>query len=176
MKQISMVSTYGGAVWKNFSFQASVKQQKLQRYGYASYLIFRAAGNFSANSGGAKNDSLGSGYAFGIDDGNPAVPGPCFCIFKIHNGRLTLLTDPADPNVVWKPTGNFTATTQWNTLKVRAQGITLRFFINNMDVPVATITDAALTGGRIGLMGYTDRYSPTAHLFDDVSVEELGLP
>jgi hypothetical protein len=173
MKQMSMVSTYTGAVWSNFTLQARVKQQKVRHYGYATYLIFRASANFSADSGGAKKDSLGSGYAFGIDDGNPLVPGPCFCIFKIVNGRLTILTNPANPKKVWMPTTNFTTTTDWNTLKVEAQGSTLNFYINNMAAPVASITDTSLTGGRIGFLGYTDRYSPTAHLFDDVSVETL---
>jgi len=172
-KQTSMVSIYGGASWSNFVFQADVKQQKLRAYGYASYIVFRATDNFSADSGGVKADSRGSGYAFGLDDGNTSgSAGPSFCVYKIKNGKFSLLTGPVTN--CWIPCGYVNPTTSWNTLKVDAQGNFFRFYINDNLVWTYTDEDPVATSGRIGLLGYTDRFGYTAHCFDNVSV--IGQP
>jgi hypothetical protein len=165
-----MVSTYGGATWGDFVFQADVKQVKKGKYGYASYIIFRATPDFVAHSGGVKRDSRGSGYAFGVDDGNAISSGPCFCVYKIHNGKLTTLTPG-----IWRR-GISNNISGWNTLKVEAQGNLLKFYLNNMTTPVWTYTDntGPILSGRIGLLGYTDRFSNTTHYFDNVAV--IGTP
>jgi hypothetical protein len=145
----SMVSTYSGEEYDNFTVEVKHKRDTLS--GYASYLLFRATDNFETYP-----TANGSAYAFGIDESS-------YYIFKQVNGYLTTL-------VSWTESPYINLPPQWNIIKVVADGPNLSFYINGY--LVTTLMDNSLTSGRIGLLGYigTSYIPPNSHFFDDVFV------
>jgi|GEM_PF-1206633 len=148
--QDSMVATYAGQTFDNFSYQA--RMRRVQASGLARYIVFRATPDFDYDP-----VRTGSGYMFGIDENS-------YFIAKIVAGTETVLA-----GWIGSPAIN-TDPTQWNTLKVVACGAEMKFFINGS--LVNTFNDTSVASGRIGLLGFTSSSSPCTHFFDDVIVGE----
>ncbi|HUT31497.1 MAG TPA: S8 family serine peptidase [Sedimentisphaerales bacterium] len=148
---ITMVATYGGETFEDFSLEVKVRRDGSS--GYARYVLFRATSDFEVFPA-----QIGSGYAFGIDEEH-------YFVFKQVSGVFTNL-------VPWTISSYINPPTQWNTLGVVAAGADLSFYINGH--LVNTLGDPDLTSGRIGIIGYTGTtYSPAnSHFFDDVSVDK----
>ncbi|MFH0983764.1 MAG: family 16 glycoside hydrolase, partial [Planctomycetota bacterium] len=148
----AMVATYGGQTFDNFTYEA--KFRRAEPLAYARYLLVRATASFEGEPTPA-----GSGYAFGLD-GNE------YFIFKVVSGTMTYLQ-------TWTSSPAINPPTEWNTLKVVAQGPVLDFYING--VLVQSLTDGDLVSGRIGLLGYTSPSVVGTHFFDDVVVGPPAL-
>jgi len=156
----NMVSTYGGAEYANFNYSVSLRNKGV----YASYMIFRATPDFSQQR--SQRPQSGSGYAFGIDD-HACVSGGLgkYYIYKMENGSFSTIKD-------WTESPYIKCDKQWNRLRVRAIGDTLKFFINGKLVYEFT-DNAALLSGRIGLLGYSYTATPTRHYFDNIVVAPI---
>ena len=145
----SMVSTYGGRTFSDFTYE--VKMKLGASTGRARYMLFRATADFDRAP-----LYQGSGYAFGLDDTS-------YYIFKTSNGTFTELKG-------WTTSGYINSSLSWNTLKVTASGSSFTFYINGNYV--YSLTDSSLSSGRIGMSGYTRPDEITTHYFDDVVVIE----
>lgn len=140
---ISMVSTYGGSVYADFSYDVVVRKEGDD----AAYMVFRATSDFDALP-----TRQGSGYAFGIDDG-------FYFVYKIVNGEFTMIQG-------WTYSEYIKPDNEWNNMKVIAQGSQFRLYMNGY--LIYEFSDTSISNGRIGLLGYTEPDGVTAHYFDNV--------
>ena len=148
----SMVATYGGEIFEDFSYE--VKLRRGESEGYARYMLFRATVDFD------RYPATGSAYAFGLD-------GDSYYIYKQVSGVFTALVE-------WTFSEYINVPNDWNTLKVVAQGPNLHFYINGH--LVNSFSDTDLVSGRIGVLGYTGtEYGNSSHFFDDVIVGEAEV-
>ncbi|HOI95584.1 MAG TPA: DUF1080 domain-containing protein [Syntrophobacter fumaroxidans] len=157
---IAMVSTYDDGEYRNFTYQASVKQNAEHPFGYASYIIFRATPDFYPHSTPDSPPNRGTGYAFGINDSNYKYPFRRFYIYKIVNGKQIKIKG-------WTFSSHIKDTNSWNTLKVVAKDNLFKLYINGHFV--YQFTDFSIFNGRVGLLGYTGE-PKTTHFFDNISV------
>lgn len=142
---ISMVSTYGGKIFTDFTYEVKVKRGETS--GRGGGMIFRASSDYEASP-----VSIGDGYSFCIRSSD-------YYLKKTVRGSTTTLQG-------WTDSGHIT--TGWNTLKVRAVGSSLSFYING--ALVKSLTDSSLSSGRIGVWGYTGTDYNNSWYFDDVLV------
>ncbi|MBN2269586.1 MAG: hypothetical protein JXN61_03175 [Sedimentisphaerales bacterium] len=147
----SMIATYSGEAFEDFSYE--VKLRRGESDGSAQYMLFRATADFE------RYPATGSAYAFGHDEGS-------YFIYKQVSGVFTTL-------VGWTDSEYLNPVTEWNTLKVVAQGPNLYFYIN--ENLVNSVIDGDLISGRIGLLGYTSTSYANSHFFDDVIVGEAEI-
>lgn len=147
--QISMMATYGGQDFDDFSYEARLRRGAGD--GPADFLVFRATADLEFNP-----PSTGSSYVFGIAES-------FYVIFKNVSGVFTVLSG-------WNFSPFINPPTEWNILKVVADGSQLDFYINGE--LVETVIDGDLTSGRIGLLSFTNVSPNSSHFFDDVVVDE----
>lgn len=140
---VFMVSRYGDQQWADLTAQMSCRRTG-SPYS-ASAVVLRATADFA--------DGVGSGYVFQISTGGS------YGVWKQVDGTWSWLQS-------WTSSTAVNAGT--NVLAAVAEGSALRFYING--TLVWSGADTALTGGRIGLMGYNDATDPTTHYFDNVIV------
>lgn len=142
-----MISTYRGKAWDDVAAQMTCRRTGDD--GYSAALIIRATPDF--------DDETGSGYVFQI-----AANGS-YGIWKQVDGNFSWIQE-------W--TASSAIQPDINCLRATAQGNALSFTING--VSVWNGSDASLSGGRIGVGGYTD--GSVTHYFDDVMAGEALPP
>jgi hypothetical protein len=122
------------ANYTNFDYQA-----KFSRDGgdYSCAIIFRATpGSYGSDH------HWNNAYVFGIDTINSVSS---YWVVKWVAGTHTSLQG-------WTYSAYINQGSAWNTLRVRAIGTTLYFYINGH--PVLTLTDSSFASGRVGLAFY----------------------
>jgi len=148
----SMVSTYSGRTFSDFSYQAKVYRGSPA--GLSKGIIFRSSADFDRSP----TPSTGSGYAIVIDNEE-------YYIYKLVNGEFITLQG-------WTASGHILSDSYPQILKVTATGSTLVFYANGGYL--TSITDSSLSSGRIGLIGYTgpDGGDHSYFYFDDILVTQ----
>jgi hypothetical protein len=128
------------ANYTNFDYQAKFYRNFPPSInGNNSGIIFRATpGSYSSDH------QWNNAYMFGIGIiNNNGV----YMVVKYVAGTTTWLQG-------WTPSAYINQSGAWNTLRVRAIGTTLYFYINGH--PVLTKTDSSFASGRVGLTFYQD--------------------
>ena len=147
---VSMVSTYAGREFTDFSYQVKVRRDiDLSR---PAIVLYRATDDFEDSP-----YDTGSGYAFGIRYNQ-------YLIFKIVKGHFSTIKD-------WTNSEHINPDDEWNTLKVIVQGSEHQFYINGS--MVFSLSDDSISSGRIGLLGYSSRYAQSTYYFDDIRANEI---
>lgn len=141
-----MISMYGGKSWNDVTAQMTCR--RTGGAGSSAALLLRATANF--------DEDVGSAYVFQISGSGS------YGVWKQVAGTWSWLqswtTSPeVQPDV--------------NVLRATAQGAALSFYING--TLVWSGSDSSLSGGLVGLGGYTS--GDTTHYFDDVMAGEALL-
>jgi hypothetical protein len=132
------------------------KNTQYDNFDYEAKMYRTAGDDWAATGIALRGDPLTatdgywtSGYQFTYSrDGR-------FSVWQMQGANATAL-------VPWTLHSAINKNTAWNTLRVRAVGTTLEFYINN--IKVATVTNATIASGKVGLMMY--RQNPAYMVVD----------